>query len=448
MLAPAENELLTAVGETTAMGRLLRRFWLPALLATDLVADGPPRRVRLLGHRLVAFRDTDGRVGLLAEHCPHRGASLALGRNEQCGLRCLYHGWKLDVEGRVLETPAEQSETWKHRIRHIAYPVVERGGLIWAYLGPADETPAVPRFEWFALPADHVYIAPVREECNWVQALEGVLDPAHASYLHADTFGTPDGLQTPGSREERAVATSGDLGRSTRDGRPRLEVVNTSYGFKCAALRRPVTDGDSRRHVRISHFVAPFYGVFPAGAGWGNLQAFVPMDDTHTMQYFIAYNLTQPIGPHEVEDLMIEAGARVGVDIDSDYRKLRTPENNWLQDRELMATGASFSGIEGIGNEDMVVQESMGPIFDRSKEHIGPTDLAVIRMRRLLLDSARRVQRGESDGIIGGVQGAFDELERVRGLDTTIGLDDDWRDLEPDAFDGSAWAAAGERNTA
>ena len=429
------------------MGSLLRRYWLPALPATDVTADGPPRRVRLLGHRLVAFRDSRSRVGIMEEHCPHRGASLALGRNEDCGLRCLYHGWKLDVEGRVLDTPAEQSETWKHRIRHLAYPVAEHGGLIWTYLGPPDAVPPMPRFEWFGLPAAHVYIAPVREECNWVQALEGVLDPAHASYLHADTFGPPEGLPTPGRREDRAVPTSGDLGRTTRDGRPRLEVVNTSYGFKCAALRRPVTSADRLRHIRISHFVAPFYGVFPAGAGWGNLQAFVPMDDTHTMQYFVAYRLDAPITTREKEDLVIEAGARLGVDIDQGYRKLRTPENNWLQDRDAMASGASFSGIEGIGNEDMVVQESMGPLFDRSKEHIGPTDLAVIRMRRVMLDAARRLERGDEE-LVGVGEAAAAELQRVRGLDTLIELDRPWEELRPEVLAGEATGAQGSLSTA
>jgi phthalate 4,5-dioxygenase oxygenase subunit len=425
VLSTEENELLTRVGAATPMGRYVRRFWCPVLLADELVADGQPKRVQLMGERLVAFRDTDGRVGIMDEACPHRGASLALGRNEKCGLRCLYHGWKIDVDGTVVDTPAEPLDSsLKHRFRHIAYPVREQGGLIWTYIGPPDLIGALPDYEWCDLPADQVYVSRVQEECNWVQSLEGVIDPPHASFLHSDTFGAPDDLDVPGRKEDREVGTSGNLGSATRDGRPRLEVVNTDYGFKIAAIRRPVLDPESRKHVRVSHYVAPFLGMFPAGDGWGNLQMFVPMDDEHTMQFFIAYKTTGPITDVEREELDLEAGARIGIDIDGDFRKLRTRENNWLQDREAMSRGDSFAGLEGIGNEDMVVQESMGPIYDRSKEHLGTGDLAVIRMRRLMLDAARRIERGDADGLL-GLDGDI-AYGAIRATDAVVPLDEPW----------------------
>lgn len=425
MLSAKENELLTRVGEATPMGRFLRRFWLPVMFCKELIPDGPPKQAQLLGQRLVAFRDTLGRVGVLDEDCPHRGASLALGRNEECGLRCLYHAWKIDVQGNILETPPEpEASTFKDRIKHTAYPVREQGGVVWAYLGPPSLEPPLPDFEWCGIPGDQVYLSKVREECNWVQALEGVLDPAHASFLHSDTFGAPEGLDVPGRHQERTVGTSGDLGLSTRDGRPRLEVVNTDYGFKCAAIRKALVEQDRQQHVRVSHFVAPFYGIFPAGTGWGNLQIFAPMDDYRTMQYFIAYKLTSAIEAGEWRDLEVEAGARLGIDIDSHFRKLRTPENDWLQDREAMKHGASFSGFEGIGNEDMAVQESMGPIYDRSKEHLGTSDLAVIRMRRLMIDAARLIQAGQTEDLL-GLRPEI-TLRALRGFDSLIPTGEPW----------------------
>lgn len=424
MLSKEENEKLTSVEAGTPMGALMRRYWHPVCMASELVADGAPQRIRLLGETLVLFRDTDGAVGALDEACPHRGASLMLARNERCGLRCLYHGWKIAVDGEVVDTPAEpESSTFKQRVRARAYEVRERGGLIWVHLqfgpGVPDEPPV---YEWTDLPESQVFLSRVQEECNWVQALEGVIDSAHASVLHADTFGRAEGMDVPGTFERRDAGTSGALGVDSTDSRPRLETQNTDYGFKYAAIRKPVRDPESNRNVRITHFVAPYTGLFPASGGWGNLQIFVPMDDVTTMQYFIAYKFDGPITETERQELDLEGGSRPGVDIDDSYRKFRTVENNWLQDREAMATGASFSGIEGIGCEDMVVQESMGPIYDRTKENLGTSDVAVIRMRRIMLDAAKEPEAEQ-------VLGLTTDVEALRGIDMVIPHERDWREL-------------------
>src|SRR5579884_4152243 len=241
MLTHEENELLTRTGPGTPMGHIFRRYWLPALLSDELEADGEPKQIRLLGQRLVAFRDSQGRAGVLDENCPHRGASLAYGRNEECGLRCIYHGWKVDVAGRIVDTPSEpEDSTFKDRIRHTAYGVREAGGIIWAYLGPAEQEPAFPEWQWLAAPADQVEINKVFQECNYAQGLEGSIDSVHSDFLH-----------------------SSDIRGRPSDHRPRLEVEDRPYGFRYAAIRRPDGDGQSGKYVRITLFVAPCFVLIP-----------------------------------------------------------------------------------------------------------------------------------------------------------------------------------------
>jgi phthalate 4,5-dioxygenase len=384
MLTNEENALLCHVGPLTAMGRMVRRYWMPALLSEELQPDGAPKRVRLLGENLVAFRDSRGRVGLLEESCPHRGVSLLLARNEECGLRCLYHGWKFDVSGTVLDMPAElEPEGFIDRVRAVAYPAREAGGVVWAYLGPAGAEPPPMDFEFTKFPDSHNVIVKARIECNWVQCLEGVIDSAHTTYLHADTFKPAAGFLSSTYRGDSLL-----VDRPTSDGRPRFEVENTPYGFRYAAIRRPVND-DKNVYVRVTLFVAPFYGLFAGQDGWGSLQAFVPIDDEHTMLYFVRYNLTRPVDPEERKRHAAWSGLVPGVDLDDEFRKFRSKDNDWLQDRDAMKRGTSFSGLRGVQMEDAVVQESMGPIYDRSKEHLGSSDIAVVRMRRLMLQSLR-----------------------------------------------------------
>lgn len=412
MLTLEENELLCRVGPSAPMGRMLRRYWLPALLPEELEAGGAPKRLRLLGEDLVAFRNTEGRVGVLDHACPHRGASLVLGRNEECGLTCLYHGWRVGVDGTILDAPTmPPGSPFTSRVRHLAYPVVEAGGFVWVFMG-AGELPALPRFPFVDLPSSHRVIMKVREEANWVQALEGVLDSAHTNFLHAD-YVKPSTDTTSTDYKDGSIS-----GRASADGRPRLEIEDTPYGFRYAAIRRPVAFPDKNHYVRTTLFIAPFYGMNAQPPGWGQVQVFVPMDDTHTMFYNVRYS-SEDIGPIADglrENMMARFGARVGVDVDVEYRKHADSSNLWLQDRAAMQRGDSLTGLAGVATQDMACQESMGPIVDRTKEHLGPTDLAIIRMRRTMLESLRDfVERGiEPVGLRGGFD--YADLRADEGL--------------------------------
>ncbi len=384
MLTQEENELLCRVGPKAPMGRMLRRYWIPATLSSELEAGGAPRRTRLLGEDFVAFRGHDGVVGVLDELCPHRGASLVLARNEECGLRCIYHGWKIDVTGRVLEMPAEPEDLgFVDRVRANAYPVYEAGGIVWTYLGPPGCEPPQMHFDWMSLPADHRMIYKAREECNWVQCLEGVIDSAHSGFLHSNVIKAVPGENSIIPEDQ------GNTQRPSDDRAPRIEAENTAYGFQYAAIRRPLIDPESRDYVRVTLFISPFISLFPGPLGWTSMQIFVPMDDEHTLFHFIQTRHDKPIDALTRTRRAKRSGMELGVDLNPhDYRKIRSQANNWLQDRAAMEAG-SFTGIYGVNNEDIAVQESMGPIFDRTKEHLGTSDVAVIRMRRIMLDGVR-----------------------------------------------------------
>lgn len=389
MLTAIENELLTRVEGSAPMGQMMRRYWVPAALSHELEAGGEPRRVRLFGENLVAFRADDGTVGILEESCPHRGASLLLARNENCALTCLYHGWRIDATGRILEMPAEPPEAhFADRVRAVAYPAHEAAGVVWTYLGPAGKEPPKMNFDWTALPATHVHVMKAREECNWAQCLEGVLDSAHSNYLHSN-------LLAPSADIATSVYT-GDhtIKRPSNDGAPRIEAESTSYGFRYAAIRKPIVDPENNIYVRVTLFLAPMYAMFPAPQGWGAMQAFVPVDDTHTVFHYFQWRYDEPIDEEGRLRNTTRAGMTVGVDLDADYVKNRTTGNLWMQDRDRMRNG-SFSGIIGVNNEDIAVQESMGPVYDRTREHLGASDVAVIRMRRLMLDSVQRFDQGD-----------------------------------------------------
>jgi phthalate 4,5-dioxygenase len=419
MLTREENELLCRVGTGTPMGKLIRRFWIPAAASEELVAKGKPRRIRLLGSEYVLFRDSTGAVGMLDEACPHRGVSLMLARNEDCGLRCLYHGWKFDVSGNVLETPTEpENSTFKDRVTAKSYPVYEAGGVIWAYLGDREHVPSRMNFDFTALPDQNRMVIKLHLGCNWVQAVEGVIDSAHSNFLHADTFVPTASV---------GVSTWGDglkVDRPSNDTRPRLETHDMEYGFRAAALRKPIVDPETMQYVRVTEFIAPFYSMFPAPHGYGNMQAFVPIDDENTMLYFVKYNYTGPMDEAERERHYQWSKARPGVHVDAEYRSKRTRENDWLQDRAAMESGRSFSGIDGVQIEDAVVQESMGPLYDRTQEHLGASDGAVIRMRRMMIAAAR------SYSDTGNAPFALDrtpDYAAIAALECMVPLETDWR---------------------
>jgi len=386
MLTREKNELLCRVEGQATMGQMLRRYWLPALASADLVAGGAPRPVRILGEDLVAWRAPDGTVGLIDEHCPHRGASMMLARNEDCGLRCIYHGWLMNGEGKVLETPAEpESSKLRERVEFTAYPVREAGGMVWAYMGPPGLDPALPELEFTQLPDSQVIILRGREEANWAQCLEGSIDSAHSNYLHSNGIrpNTTVGAVTEHGKGEH-------LARPSNDGAPKLEVETLPYGFRYAALRKPIRDAEKNVYVRVTLFVAPCFSMIPAAKGWGSAQFFLPIDDHATMFYYVLWKRDGAIDAETRARYDANMGLHVGSDLDENFRKIRTRDNNWLQDRASMERGESFSGIKGINMEDIVVHESMGPIYDRSKEHLGASDLAVIHFRRMMLESAER----------------------------------------------------------
>ena len=429
MLTALENDTLTRVGPETPMGGLMRRYWLPACTSDDLEAGGAPRRVRLLGEDLVAFRSGNGETGLVGEYCPHRGTSLALARNLDCALECIYHGWQVAADGRIVDMPAEpEDSTYKDKFRHIAYTVREAGGVVWAYLGAGDPPP-LPNFEFVGLAPGHALFLRAIARCNWAQSLEGAIDSAHQTYLHdarsriARDQAHVERIAREGGELTDGFDETGQVIRPWNDGRPRLQVENTPYGFRYAAIRKPMIQEDRYHNVRVSHFVAPAYVIIPGPAGWAQLLVHVPIDDHNTMFWHVRANLMEPYTDEDRRIHADAAGLLPGRDLDGSFNRVPRRENNWLQDRDEMRFGDRLSGIHGTVNEDAAVQEAMGPIFDRTKEHLGTSDMAVIRFRRLMLDCAA----GNADGEVPvGLREASD-LSVLRGQDRTIPLAEPWQ---------------------
>src|SRR5215471_7132039 len=301
MLSRELNERIVRVGPGTPMGAALRAYWLPVALTEEVEADGAPLRVRLLGEDLIAFRDTDGRVGLLQNNCPHRGASLFFGRNEEAGLRCVYHGWKFDVHGNCIDMPNLRSATlreagepaesdYKSRVRAVAYPTIERNGIVWAFLGPRADLSGLPSLEWNLVPSEQRYVTKRIQECNWVQAVEGGIDPSHSGFLHAP-------LHVEASRVTPRE-------RYRLDKRPYFALLETPYGLRIGARR--VAD-DQRHYWSVTHFMMPFYNAFNSGGGEDAQPsvggfAWVPMDDTTTMAWCFTWNPQRPLRDDEQGD--------------------------------------------------------------------------------------------------------------------------------------------------
>ncbi|HLZ69782.1 MAG TPA: Rieske 2Fe-2S domain-containing protein [Dehalococcoidia bacterium] len=382
MLSKEDNELLCRVGPGTPMGELLRQYWMPFLPSSQLSApDSPPKRVRLLGENLVAFRDTNGAVGLMRENCPHRGASLFFGRNEECGLRCPYHGWKWDVAGRCVDMPNEPEESdFKAKVRAVAYPCRDVNGTLWTYMGPREVAPPLPNFEVNTLPAEQV-ASPLLmlEECNWVQALEGDIDSSHIDFVHA-----------------RLHEESKTRGTFHKDKRPRLEVLPTAYGA-CYTGRRRWRDGEQFWH-RITQFIMPFFTMIAASdPNTVSCRAWVPLDDDHTMQFGISGRLDRPFTDEERKRFTNPFGGWGGyVEETSDpfsrYYTKANLHNDFNLDYEMQKNELVI-GIPFLGNlQDRAMTETMGTIYDRTQEHLGTTDAMVIFVRRQLINAARALR--------------------------------------------------------
>jgi phthalate 4,5-dioxygenase oxygenase subunit len=386
MLTAEENDLLCRVEHDAPMGRLMRQFWIPACLSEEVAArDGDPVRIRLLGQDLVAFRDTLGRLGVMDEHCPHRRASLALGRNEECGLRCLYHGWKMDVDGNVVDMPTNpHADLGLHKVRHKTYPARESGGFVWVWMGAADAPRPFEPPAWAPSPNIRTSIVKIHVGCNWAQVLEGAIDSSHSSSLHATDMVPAD--------VEGAGATATEWQRPSTDKAPRIQVQRTEFGFRYAAIRHPIRHADTHDYIRITLFVAPFTVLIPPNDRYHLSILNVPQDDTNTMFYFIAWSAGEGITQEAWRKF---CGAEVGVDLDSNFHRIRTRDNNYLQDRAAMRKG-SHTGIRGIPNQDIAMWETMGPIADRSRERLGASDIAIVQFRRLMIDAARKVREGQT----------------------------------------------------
>jgi len=380
-MTPEENDILCRVEGEAPMGRLMRRHWLPVCMSEEVAEpDGTPARSRLLGEDLVVFRDSQGRLGVLGEHCPHRQASLAFGRNEECGLRCLYHGWKFDVEGKVVDMSCEPDSGARMRpnIRHKAYPAREGGGFVWAYMGPRDTMPKWEPPAWAPTPTTKISIVKMHTACNWAQPLEGAIDSAHSSSLHSSNM--------PAMQVDGAKAAGQSWPRPSTDKAPRMQFELTDYGFRYAAIRKPILDAETHDYIRITVFIAPFTVLIPPNDQYKLAQMLVPIDDHNTMFYWMAWHETKGI---EQESWRKFCFARPGIDLDADYRKIRTLDNRFLQDRQAMKLG-DFTGIKGIPAQDMAMWESMGPITDRGGELLGSSDLAIVHFRRCMVEAARR----------------------------------------------------------
>jgi phenylpropionate dioxygenase-like ring-hydroxylating dioxygenase large terminal subunit len=373
-MTPEENELLTSTGPGTPMGELFRRYWIPALVAEELAEpDGPPVRVPLLSERLVAFLDTDGRLGLVNEACPHRGTSLWFGRNEDSGIRCVYHGWKFDVTGQCTEVPSEDLDSgFCQSIKLKTYPLVERGGVLWTYMGPPEHQPPLPEYEFATVPLDQTYMSRRTQECNWLQAMEGGIDTVHVAFLHS-LDGDPLFKGAKGNKYTR------------RTEKVHMETQETDGGM-LFVRRRDAEDG--QYYWRVSHWLLP---SFTAPAPRGDHPAYghfwIPKDDHNCWIWSYNYHPTRKLSEEEYANMRAGKGIHAEV-TPGTLRPVQNMDNDYLIDRQAQRDGRSYSGVPGFAIQDAAIQESQGAIQDRTAEHLSSSDKFIVVARRLLIDAA------------------------------------------------------------
>jgi phthalate 4,5-dioxygenase oxygenase subunit len=397
MLSIADNQLMTRVGPDTAMGVTLRQYWVPFLLSSELrTPQAPPLNIRLLGEDLTAFRTGDGAVGLVQTHCAHRGAPLFYGRPEAEGIRCAYHGWMYDTSGHCVDMPNEPEDSnFNEKVTIRAYPCEERGGVVWTYMGPDAPPPPLPNLEWNTVPDNQVYVTKRIENCNFVQAMEGEIDSGHSAFLHStlanDVFSRPVAVNLKRSKGERY---------RMRDKRPRFQVLNTDAGIMMGASYKAE---EGSRYWRVTQFLMPFhtlippYGVSPTLSG----HAWVPIDDEHTMALCFTYHPADPLSAEQLELLREPRNGLEGLHPTVDafepppavpgtatWRTKLTHERGFPIDWDTQNTEC-FSGLPGVWPQDTAMQEGMGPVYDRTQEHLGTTDMGIIRVRKRLIEAAR-----------------------------------------------------------
>jgi phthalate 4,5-dioxygenase len=394
------------------MGELLRRFWVPALLEEEVGdPDGDPVRVRLMGEDLVAFRDTDGRVGLVDAHCTHRRAPLFFGRNEQCGLRCVYHGWKFDVDGNCLDQPNEPDSTegFRRKAKLTSYPTQVKAGIVWAYLGPSEVMPtSPPALEWMTLPEGHYVVSKYLQENNWVQAVEGGVDTTHVAFLHKEWDPSiVDGANRALNAADllpMSDSGSGDENQArgmeliVYDSAPKIHVQQSDFGFWLGC--RANTPDENTYYWRITPFQLPFYKTVPPflptevdeepppfdGHAW------VPIDDTNTWTYNIEWRSDRPFTEDEIEHMRSNRGPHAPSD--ENFVPYANKRNDYLIDRKLQRT-SSYTGMINPNVQDRAMQEMQGAIADRSRERLGRADLAIVTLRAMLLRLAAELAEGK-----------------------------------------------------
>jgi phthalate 4,5-dioxygenase len=416
MLRKEQNDLLTQTGPGTPMGQMFRLSWQPALLAEELPENEcPPVRVKLLGERLLAWRDTQGRYALTDEFCAHRGVSLWFGRNEHNGLRCPYHGWKYDHTGQCIEVPSEPSESgYCQKIKLKSYPLVERGGVLWTYMGPPDKQPPLPEWEFAMVPASHSFMSKRLQESNWLQAMEGGIDSSHVSFLHSGELNSDPLFK--GSKGN--AYNMGDM-------KPVFEVVESPGGLYIGA-RRNAENGSY--YWRVTQWVMPAFTMIPPRADHPVHGHFwVPIDDENCWAWSFDYKVTRPLS--EKERKAMEAGQGIHVSyVPGTYIPAANKTNDYLVDRQAQKEGRTFSGVFGIAMQDASLQESMGPIVDRTKENLVSTDNGIIMARHRLLRALKTIEKGETP------PGINAEHQHVRSAAVVLPPDKHFKDAAKEAL--------------
>ena len=404
MLSKQDNDRLTRVCGDAPMGRMIKQhWWVPAVLSEKLEADGKPVRVKLFGGQYVAFRATDGRVGFFDEACPHRGASLALGRNEDNSLRCIYHGWKFRVDGvtvAVPTQPANEVEYCKHvPLKH--YPVKEEGGIAWVWLGEGDTPPEFPALPFVGLPRENFVVFRQKVNANWLQAVETTMDSAHLGVLH-----------------QSWLVGFGDIELSSANMAPVYHMAQKPYGFRYAAVRALK---DERSYVRTNSFVMPWFGIVSPNATdvkGGSIFFSVPIDDENIYYWQMTYRTNEKLIPnktHHYEDPDSWPPLPPG-----------SPDDNWGQDREAMKNGHFTGFTQMLGTEDFAVIMSMGPIVDRSNEYLGAGDGAVLAVRRCLNNAVRQFMNGETPQY---AQHGEIDYRATAPQSLVVAPEEDWRNM-------------------
>ena len=388
-MSPEMSQTLTQTSAGTPMGNLMRRYWVPVVMSSEIAEpDGPQVRVQIMGEKLLAFRDSDGLPGLISEFCSHRGVSLFFGRNEEKGIRCSYHGVKFDRLGNCVDVPSAPQMCEKMKI--VGYPCIERGGVVWAYMGPAEHQPAEPEVEWCTLPPSHVFVSKRWQRSNYLQAMEGGIDTAHVSYVHS-----MDVTTDPMHRGVKA------LDYIKADGNVVFNIEKTEFGM--TLLGRRMGEPDSY-YWRITQWLFPWYTLIPPfGDHSLGGHVWVPIDDHNCWAWSINYRPEAPLGEEELHHMHEGRGIHNAYEAPGSFIPKANSDNDYLMDRKAQKERRLYSGVAGIAAQDYSLQESMGPIQNHAEEKILPTDRGIVMARRMLYEAAIDLGKGATPPALNAV---------------------------------------------